>query len=122
MTRALVADILALLDLFKGRVADPETHTWVRALAAHENRWSEAQDLFHRVRRRTLEAIEKKDPVRESQYGFEEICLKTFYNETATDRPFDSEVPYWITKHALDFARMVGIPDQAVIDIVAPRK
>jgi hypothetical protein len=120
MTRILVADILALLDLFQSRVLDREVHMWVRELAADEDRWPEAHDVFDRVRWRTLEAIEKKDRVRASQYGFDEICLKTLYNETDTDMPFDAESPYWITRNALGFARAVGIPDEEVISIIAP--
>jgi hypothetical protein len=122
MTRVLVSDILALLELFEGRVLDREAHAWVKELAADQDRWPEAHDVFDRVRRRTLEAIEKKDHIRASQYGFDEICLKTLYNETATDVPFDSEVPHWITKSALRFARAVGIPESEVIDVIAPNE
>jgi hypothetical protein len=120
MTAVLPSDILALLKLFEGRVLDPETHIWVTELVADEARWPEAHDIFDRVRRRTIEAIKKKDHARASQYGFEEVCLKTLYNETPTEMPFDPESPYWIARNAVGFARAVGIPDSEVINIIAP--
>src|ERR1044071_4025303 len=120
--RKMLDDILALLRLFHTRVPDAETHAWVSELAADEARWPEAHDVFDRVRRRNLEAIDRKDHARECQYCFEEICLKCLYNETATDAPFDSDSPHWIIKCAIDLARAIGISDKEVITIVAPNE
>ena len=90
-------------------------------IASDGERWPEAHDVFERIRARTLKAINKKDYVRECQYLFEEICLKSLFNETATDAPFDSDSPHWIIKNALCLARSLGIPEKEVIDIVAPK-
>jgi hypothetical protein len=114
------ADILALLRLFSGRVTDRETNLWVIELAKERDRWQSAHDVFDRVRRRNLEAINRKDHVRECQYCFEEVCLKSLYNETYPRAPFDSDSPHWITKNAIALARAVGVPVQDVLAIVAP--
>jgi hypothetical protein len=116
----VVEDIVALLRLFEPHVMDHETHAWVSALAADESKWPDAHRVFDRVRDRTLAAIDTKDVQREAQYMFEEICLKSLYNETAARDPFDSDSPHSITKNAIDLARQVGVPVQQVLEIVAP--
>jgi hypothetical protein len=114
------ADILALLELFRGRVPDPETHAWVVELAADSKKWGSGHDVFDRVRARTLRAINTQDRVRECQYCFEEVCLQSLYNETYPADPFDSCSPYWVIKNALVLARAVGVPVLHVIAVVAP--
>ncbi len=116
----MAEDIVALLRLFQGRVPDPETHAWVASLAADRTKWPDAHRVFDRVRDRTLAAIAAGDRLRQGQYAFEEICLKSLYNETATIAPFDSDSPHWITKFAIGLARKVGVPVQEVIAVVAP--
>ena len=116
----MVEDIVALLLLFEPYASDRETHGWVSALAADESKWPDAHRVFDRVRDRTLAAIEAKDVRGEAQYMFEEVCLKSLYNETAARDPFDSDSPHWITKNAIDLARQVGVPVQRVLDIIAP--
>jgi hypothetical protein len=46
--------ILALLDLFRSHVPDPRNNSRVAALIADTAKWSEAHDLFHEVRGKTL--------------------------------------------------------------------
>jgi len=114
------ADILALLELFRGRVPDPETHAWAMQLTADRGEWEGGHKLFDRIRKRNLSAITSKDYIRECQYRFEEVCLKSFYNETYPSAPFDPCSPYWVIKNALALARAVGVPMQDVVAIVAP--
>jgi hypothetical protein len=114
------ADILELLDLFRGQVPDSETRTWVEELAANRDAWQGGLELFGRVRARNLKAIESGDVVKESQYCFEEACLQSLYNETDTAAPFDSCSPYWIIKNALFLARAIGVLAQDVVAVVAP--
>jgi len=114
------ADILALLRLFSGRVPDPETNSSVIELAKDRRRWQNAHNVFDRVRRRNLKAIDCKDHVGECQYCFEEVCLKSLYNETCPQDPFDADSPHWIIKNAIALARAIGIPVQDVLAIVAP--
>ena len=114
------ADMLALLELFRGLVLDPETHAWTIDLAANRDKWGSGHNLFDRIRSRTLKAIRSKDQVRECQHCFEEVCLQSLYNETCPSDPFDSCSPYWIIKNALALARYVGVPVQEVVAIVAP--
>jgi hypothetical protein len=76
--------------------------------------------MFSDVRRRLLALDRLSDPVRVAQYGFEEVCLKCMFNETDNSAPFDSDTPHWITKTALRFARIAGIPEDKVIAIIAP--
>lgn len=114
------ADILALLRLFRTHVPDAESNVQVTELAADEQKWGGAHDLFDRVRERNLRAIESGDRVRECQYCFEEICLKSLYNETDTVTPFDPCSPYWVIKNALVLAQAIGVPVTEVVAIVAP--
>ena len=114
--------IVALLRLFEGRVPDAKSHGLVLALASDPRKWRGAYALFGTVRNRNLAAIEAKDLVREGQYCFEEVCLKSLYNETGSSMPapFDSDSPYWVAGHALYLARLLGIPTEKVTDILAP--
>ena len=116
----MAEDIVALLRLFEAHASDRETHAWVAALAADPAKWPDAHRVFDQVRDRTLAAIAAKDRKREGQYMFEEICLKSLYNETAAVDPFDSDSPHWIFKCAVGRARQIGVPVQWVLDIVAP--
>lgn len=116
----MAEDIVALQQLFEAHASDCETHGWVTALAANPAKWPDAHRVFEQVRNRTVAAIAVKDRMREGQYMFEEICLKSLYNETAATDPFDSDSPHWIIKCAVYRARQVGIPVQQVLDIVAP--
>jgi hypothetical protein len=116
----MIDDIIALLELFEGHVPDRETNTWVNRLARDPNKWSRAHDVFGQVRRRNLVAINLKDLIRECQYCFEEVCLKSLYNETDTVARFDSDSPYWVIKNAIVLARAVGVSLDDVVKIVAP--
>ncbi len=116
----MAEDIAALLRLFEGHVPDRETHSWVVDLAVNPSKWSDAHRVFDRVRHRTLAAIKARDRLRESQYMFEEICLKSLYNETSVEAPFDSDSPHFIIKCAIELARQVGVPVREVIAAVAP--
>jgi hypothetical protein len=112
-------DILAFLRLFHDHVSDRETHGWVAELAANSNRWPEAHDVFDRIRKRNLKAITEEDHTKQCQYCFEEVCLKSLYNETDTKIPFDSDAPYSIFPCALSLARALRIRDEEVLHIVA---
>jgi hypothetical protein len=85
-------------------VPDPETNSWVIELVKDRRCWHTAHAVCDRVRRRNLEAIERKDHVAECQYCFEEVCLKSLYNETSPRDPFDADSPYWIIKNAIALA------------------
>src|SRR5262245_43495127 len=110
-------EIVALLRLFERHAADPETHTWVMTLATDQSRWPDAHRVFDQVRRRSLAT---SDPLRQGQYVFEEICLKTLYNATAPTDPFDPDSAYYVVPCAVGRARQVGVPIPRVLDIVAP--
>jgi hypothetical protein len=114
------ADILALLQLFRDHVPDTETNAWVIEVAGGYANWPKGHDLVHRIRKRNLKAIDSRDYVRECQYCFEEVCLQSLYNETHPRAPFDSCSPYWVIKNAIVLARVVGVPVQEVLAIVAP--
>jgi len=114
------ADILALLQLFRDRVPDKETHEWVAELVVERDRWRSGHEIFDRIRSRNLEAIDALDKSRECQYCFEEICLQSLYNATSPFDPFDSCSPYWVIKNALALARSVGVPVVEVVALVVP--
>lgn len=126
----LQADILALLHLFRDRVPDRETNGWVTELATDQGKWPGAHDLFDLVRKRLLvaegdarRASIPKDGIawaRVYQYAFEELCLKTLFNETNTSRPFDSCSPFWVAGSAIQLARRLGVPVEDVLTVIAP--
>jgi hypothetical protein len=109
--------ILALLKLFRGHVPDTASNSQVASLIADVRKWPEAHDLFADVRRRLLATC---DNVLDCQYSFEEICLKTVYNETDTDAPFDRVSPFWVVPMALELAKAIRLPIEDVVAIVAP--
>ena len=87
----MAEEIVALLRLFEPRASDAEMAARVAALAADSAQWPNSHRLFSDVRRRWLGT---SDRFLQGQYSFEEICLKTLYNETAADDPFDSDSSY----------------------------
>lgn len=113
-------DIIALLRLFQDRVPDKGTHSAVLALASDSRKWRSAHSLFDSIRNRTLAAANAKDYIRECQYCFAEVCVKSLYNETGPNNPFDSDTPYWIAKNAFTLARAAGVPIEAVAEIMSP--
>ncbi len=113
----MIEDIVALLRLFEPHAIDRETHKWVAGVAADKSRWPDAHRVFNDVRRRWLDTTDMR---RRWQYSFEEICLKTLFNETAPMAPFDSDSAYHVVPLAIVRARRVGVPVQKVLDIVAP--
>ncbi len=112
--------ILPLLQLFRGRAPDPETNAWVIALATDRNKWPGAHDLFSRIRQRSLDTEDHEEGarVRWSQYVFEELCLKSLYNETHPRDPFDPSSPSFVTGFAIRLARAIGVPVPDVLGIV----
>ncbi len=108
-------EIIAVLRLFERQASDPETHAWVMALAADRSRWPDAHSMFREVRRRWLST---SNPLRQGQYSFEEICLKTFYNQTGPDDPFNFDAPYHVVPCALGRAWQLGVPIRKILEIV----
>ena len=110
--------ILALLHLFRQRVHDPETNTWVTNLVGDRDQWPRAHDLFDRIRKRLLAATQEGDRPRfpgttmtqalACQYAFEELCLKAVFNETDTTCPLDSCSPFWVAGAAIELARALA--------------
>lgn len=113
----MAEDIVAFLLLFGPHASDPETAARVAALAADPAQWPNAHRLFDEVRRRSLGT---SDRLRQGQYSFEEICLKTLYNETAAVDPFDSDSAYHVVPCAIGRAWQLGVPIRRVLEIVAP--
>ncbi|MDH5233025.1 MAG: hypothetical protein OEY38_23475, partial [Gammaproteobacteria bacterium] len=68
-----------------------------------------------------LKAIKQGDKAKECQYCFEEVIAKTLYNITRSSAPFDPDSPYWVIKNALALAKVVGVPIEEVVNIVAPK-
>jgi len=126
----LQQDILALLNLFRDHVPDKETSVWVIELVADEDKWPGAHRLFDLIRERSLAArgdagppvvpADRVNGAQVAQYSFEELCLKTIFNETDTTYPFDSCSPFWVASSAIQFARALEIPVAAVIAVIAP--
>jgi hypothetical protein len=114
----MIAGIVALLILFKGHVPDSETHAWTLGTAERKENWQRARHVFNQVRMRTNKS---QDSTYDCQYRFEKACLKSIHNETNPTAPFDLRSPYLVIPLALELARHVGISDQEVVDLVAPK-
>jgi hypothetical protein len=110
-----------LVDLFLARCTEKSTMEELKELLSNQDRWIKAHELFDRIRRKYLDADKCKNSLLASQYYFEEICAKTMFNLTSTDAPFDADSPFFVIPIALSFARDLGIADEEVIRIVAPR-
>jgi hypothetical protein len=114
--------ILALLELFRSCAPDAETNALVSALARDRNNWPGAHDLFNRIRGRgplNAKDFKQGDSVRCSQYTFEELCLKSLYNETQPRDPFDPSSPFFVAEFAIQLARSIGVPEPQVLAIIA---
>jgi predicted transcriptional regulator len=114
----LLDQLRRLLETFANRVEDRSTLDELHRIIGEPESWSEAHDLFSRIRKKTLVAVERKDTRATYQYSFEELCAKTIYNLTDTDAPFDSDSPYWVVPHALKLARELGIDESDITSIV----
>ena len=115
---SMITGIVALLHLFKGRVADSETHGWTLDTVEKKSNWRRARHVFDQVRAR---ANKSHDSTQYCQYRFEETCLKSVHNETQPTAPFDLRSPYFVIPRAVELARLVGISDQEVVDAIAPK-
>jgi hypothetical protein len=118
--RNMGEEIAGLVRLFQGRVPDPASNARVLELAVTPGRWSAGHALFDILRDRFLPAMRAKDQVRCNQYKFEELCLQALYNATVPAHPFDSGSPFWVAGVAVRLARAVGVPEQAVVAVLAP--
>jgi hypothetical protein len=111
------ARIVALLRLFDECSPDKETHASVLKLVANEKEWPKAHDLFDSVRGLLLRSNDSKT---RAQYAFEELCLKTVFNETDTEMPFDVNSSFWLAGSAISYSRYVGVTVEAIIALIAP--
>jgi len=115
--KQMCASIVALLQLFEGKVPDANSYSRTLELAASENAWPRAHRARDNVRRMSLAT---EDELYCAQYVFEESCLETLYNETDPDDPFDAVCPYWVVPNALRLAQIADVPVQEVIDAMFP--
>ncbi len=107
-----------LIETFSDLAQDRSTLDELYQMISDPSSWHKGHDLFSRIRKKTLDAVKRKDTRSSYQYSFEELCAKTIYNLTNTDAPFDSDSPYWIVPHALLLARELGIDETAITAIV----
>jgi hypothetical protein len=54
-----------------------------------------------------------------AQYGFEELCCKALYNATSPQDEFDPSSSFSVARSAFRLARVMGLSDQAVADVLA---
>jgi hypothetical protein len=106
-----------LVETFSDHAQDRSTLDELHRMISNPSSWHKAHDLFSCIRKKTLDAVKRKDTRASRQYSFEELCAKTIYNLTNTDAPFDNDSPYWFVPQALLLARELGI-DEAVITTI----
>jgi hypothetical protein len=107
-----------LVETFSDHAQDRSTLDELHRMIGDKSSWGKAHDLFSSIRRKTLNAIQRKDNRAAYQYSFEEICAKTIYNLTDTVAPFDVDSPYWVVPHALKLAQEFGIDESTITKIV----
>ncbi len=109
--------IASLLRLFAGHVSDSVSNACVLELAITPERWSAGHAVFDEVRRRLLAV---KDRTQGEQYCFEESCCQAMYNATDPSDPFDPGSAFFVAGQALKLARVVGVPVETVVAVLAP--
>jgi hypothetical protein len=128
--RGMHHQILDLLQLFAPACPDQETNSWVIEVVDDKSRWSTAHDVFNRIRDRLLRATgdagrppvpkDRVDYARVYQYAFEELCLKSIFNQTDTNAPFDADSPFFVAGSAFKLAHKLGISAEKIIEVIAP--
>jgi len=117
--RQVGASIIALLRLFQDQVPDPLSLRQVLDVALSKE-WSRVHEARSKVRSRLLLTSKADDPVRLAQYGFEQSCLETLYNDTQTADPFSPMSPYWVVPNAIELAEQFSVPIDEVLAAVWP--
>ena len=112
--------ITTLLELFGGRVPDPESNARILELSSDPTRWSAGHAVFDEVRGQLLVAMGAKDGLRQRQYHFEESCCQAIYNATDPPDPFDAGSAFFVVVQALGLARAVKIPTEEIVDVFVP--
>ncbi len=109
--------ILRLFVLFESHVDDSKLHSSSAAIIADRAKWSQAKGQFTKVRQRLLK-VEQKGLDRRASYhlSFLEESLKTVFNETGSNAPFDSISPFFVVPLALQLASEIGLPLSDVQD------
>ena len=114
----MIEEIQMFLDLFEEVVPDRESNRLVWSFCDQKHKWINAHSLHSTLRERNLKAIKQSSIVKECQYCFEEVIVKTLFNLTKSDAPFDADSPYWIIKNALRLAKALNVPSEKVVEIV----
>lgn len=112
--------ISCLLRLFRGRVPDVESNARVLELAGTPHRWSAGHAVFNEVRNRLLAVMKAKGETGAVQYHFEESCCQALYNAIDPPDPFDPCSVFFVAGQALGLARVIGVPVEAVVAVLAP--
>lgn len=109
--------MLRLFVLFEPHVDDSKLHSSSAAIIADRAKWNQAHGQFTQVRQRMLK-IEKKGIDRRAGYhlSFLEEALKTVFNESRSNAPFDSISPFFVVPLALQLASEIGLPLSEVRD------
>jgi hypothetical protein len=107
-----------MIEAFSDHAQDKSTLDELNRMISDQSSWNKAHDLFSRIRRKSLDAVKRKDLRASRQYSFEELCAKTIFNLTDTNAPFDSDSPYWVVPYALKLAREFGIDESVITKIV----
>jgi len=114
----IIEEIQLLLDLFEHHVPDHSSNREVWQYCQDKNKWLNANTLFSNIRNKTL-ISENVSEVAQAQYLFEECIAKTLFNFAHSDTPYDLDAPYWIIKNALTLAKLIDIPVDNIIEIIA---
>ena len=110
--------ILGLLALFRPHIHHVELHDLVTNTVRDREQWGDAHGRFQEVRRELLKIESGGDRIGTYHLTFLEACLKTVFNETHTNAPFDRISPYFVVPRALHLASELGISWTQIEEIV----
>ena len=67
----MIEELQLLLDLFEGIVPDRASNRLVWSYCEEGQKWFNADNLFHELRNKNLDAERRKDKLLQHQYNFE---------------------------------------------------
>ena len=111
----MISEFILLLDQFYEHVVDTESNRKVKSYCEDKQKWPKAKNLFEEIRHKNLKAAKKHDELLKAQYDFEEAVLKSLYNLSNRNAPFDADAPFKAVKSAFSLAKQLDIQNDKIV-------